>query len=203
MPVPHPNVTDYQFVSAGTTPPTVAQCAAAGLSCFSPQAIQSAYNVGRAGKNGRASRALSSTRTGSDTIAHDLRVDHAFELAPMCGEEGVTCAAGMPTFWVLSLKGSPATKAQPGRGTHQEDKSACPGGRPRCRDLACDRTEGEHPARAHDHGRDPGVQGLPKMMKAEQYVVSTISPMSSRRASRRPRKRSAALRLSSTCVTPS
>ena len=46
LPLPHPTVTDYQFVASGTTPPTVAQCAAVGLSCFTPQAIQSAYNVG-------------------------------------------------------------------------------------------------------------------------------------------------------------
>ena len=61
---------------------------------------------------------------GSDTMAHDLHVfDQAFGLQPMCGEEGVTCAPGMPTFSELHINGSPATKAQPGKGTHQEDKS--------------------------------------------------------------------------------
>ena len=55
LPVPHPNVSDYTFVSSGTVPPTAAQCAAVGLSCFTPQAIQSAYNVAplhHAGKTG-------------------------------------------------------------------------------------------------------------------------------------------------------
>ena len=30
LPAPHPTVTDYQFISAGTTPPTEAQCEAVG-----------------------------------------------------------------------------------------------------------------------------------------------------------------------------
>ena len=45
---------------------------------------------------------------GSDTIAHDLHVyDRAFALQPMCGEEGVTCTPGMPTFTRLALQGAP------------------------------------------------------------------------------------------------
>ena len=36
---------------------------------------------------------------GSDTMAHDLHIfDQAFGLQPMCGEEGVTCTAGMPKY---------------------------------------------------------------------------------------------------------
>ena len=43
-PVPHPTVSDFQFIKATT--PTQADCAAVGRTCFTPQAIQSAYNVG-------------------------------------------------------------------------------------------------------------------------------------------------------------
>ena len=43
-PAPHPTVSDYQFVVATT--PTEADCEAVGRTCFTPQAIQSAYNIG-------------------------------------------------------------------------------------------------------------------------------------------------------------
>ena len=44
--VMHPVVSDFVQMSTSTTPPTQAQCASAGRRCFSPQAIQAAYNVG-------------------------------------------------------------------------------------------------------------------------------------------------------------
>ena len=125
-PALHPTVSDYQFVSAAT--PTEADCEAVARTCFTPQAIQSAYNVGplyQQGYNGRGMTIAIVDSYGSDTMAHDLHVfDQAFGLQPMCGEEGVTCTPGMPKFSELALTGSPATKEQPGKGTHLEDKSA-------------------------------------------------------------------------------
>ena len=177
LPLPHPTVTDYQFVSADAAPPSAADCAAVGLSCFTPQAIQSAYNVGplyRAGRNGKGITIAIIDSYGSDTMAHDLHVfNQSFHLAPMCGEEGVTCTPGMPTFTELALNGSPATKAQPGKGTHQEDKSAW------ALEVALD-VETSHAIApganillVHSNNAETlGVQGLPQMMKAEDYVVS-------------------------------
>src|SRR5262245_63659704 len=46
LPAPHPTLSDYQFISGSTTPPTDAQCESVGRTCFTPQAIQSAYDVG-------------------------------------------------------------------------------------------------------------------------------------------------------------
>ena len=96
--------------------------------CFTPQAIQSAYNVGplyQQGFTGKGMTIAIVDSYGSDTMAHDLHVfNQAFGLQPMCGEEGVTCTAGMPKFSELALNGSPETKAQPGKGTALEDKSA-------------------------------------------------------------------------------
>src|SRR6266498_4308457 len=46
LPLPHPTVSDFQFISSSETPPTEAQCESVGRTCFTPQAIQSAYNVG-------------------------------------------------------------------------------------------------------------------------------------------------------------
>jgi len=174
-PVPHPTVTDFQFISAAT--PTEADCEAVGRTCFTPQAIQSAYNVGplyKAGWTGKGVTIAIVDSYGSDTMAHDLHVfNQAFNLQPMCGEEGVTCAAGMPKFSELALNGSPATKPQPGNGTHLEDKSAW------ALEVALD-VETSHAIApqanillVHTNNAETlGVQGFPNMMKAEDYVVS-------------------------------
>jgi subtilase family serine protease len=176
LPTPHPTLDSYQLVSNGTTPPTSAQCIALKITCFTPQAIQSAYNVGplyAAGWNGAGMTIAIVDSYGSDTMAHDLHVfDQAFGLAPMCGEEGVTCTAGMPKFSELSLQGSPATKGQPGNGTFQEDKSAW------ALEVALD-VETSHAIApganillVHTPTAETlGVQGFPQMMSAEQYVV--------------------------------
>ena len=174
-PVPHPAVSDFQFIKATT--PTEADCEAVGRTCFTPQAIQSAYNVGplyQQGWNGKGITIAIVDSYGSDTMAHDLHVfNQAFNLQPMCGEEGVTCTAGMPKFSELAINGSPATKPQPGNGTHQEDKSAW------ALEVALD-VETSHAIApmanillVHSNNAETlGVQGFPNMMKAEDYVVS-------------------------------
>ena len=173
-PVPHPTVSDYQFIKATT--PTQADCAAVHRTCFTPQAIQSAYNVGplhQAGLTGKGITIAIVDSYGSDTMAHDLHVfDQAFGLKPMCGEEGVTCEPGMPRFSELALNGSPATKAQPGKGTGLENKAAW------ALEVALD-VETSHAIApdanillVHSNNAETlGVQGFPNMMKAEDYVV--------------------------------
>ena len=177
LPAPHPTVSDYQFIAGGTTPPTEAQCEAVARTCFTPQAIQSAYNVGplyAQGLDGRGITIAIVDSYGSDTMAHDLHVfDQAFGVRPMCGEEGVTCVPGMPKFSELAMNGSPPTVAQPGNGTHLEDKSAW------ALEVALD-VETSHAIApganillVHSNNAETlGVQGFPQMMKAEDYVVS-------------------------------
>jgi subtilase family serine protease len=178
LPAPRPAVSDYQQMTASTTPPTQAQCASVGRRCFSPQGVQSAYDVGplyQAGFDGRGQTIAIVDSYGSDTMAHDLHVyDHAFNLPAMCGEEGVTCASGMPTFSELHLQGSPATKAPPSqsKGTGQEDKAAW------ALEVALD-VETAHAVAPGANillvttptAETLGVQGFPQMMSAEQYVV--------------------------------
>jgi subtilase family serine protease len=110
---------------------------------------------------------------GSDTMAHDLHVfDTAFGIAPMCGEEGVTCTSGIPTFKVWYPNGSPATKAPSGKSPGLEDKSAW------ALEVALD-VETAHAMApganillvAPSGSETLGVQGFPNMMKAEKYVV--------------------------------
>jgi|SRR5579864_8398536 len=40
-----PAVAQWQFLESSTTPPTESACYAAGLRCFTPVAMQNAYNV--------------------------------------------------------------------------------------------------------------------------------------------------------------
>jgi subtilase family serine protease len=177
-PAVHPAVAEYTQLTTGATPPTQAQCASAGRRCFSPQAVRAAYDVGplhSAGYDGRGHTIAILDAYGSDTMAHDLHVfDKAFGIAPMCGEEDVDCAPGMPTFSELHLQGSPATKAPPShsQGTGQEDKSAW------ALEVALD-VETAHAMAPGANillvstptAETLGVQGFPQLMAAEDYVV--------------------------------
>jgi subtilase family serine protease len=178
LPAVTPAVSDYVQVAASETPPTQAQCNSVGRRCFNPASTHAAYNVGTlysAGFDGHGITIAIVDSYGSDTMAHDLHVyDQAWGLPPMCGEEGVTCTPDMPTFSTLSLQGSPATKAPPpkSKGTGQEDKSAW------ALEVALD-VESAHAMAPGANillvttptAETLGVQGLPQMMNAEQYVV--------------------------------
>jgi len=177
-PALRPLVSDYVQMTHSTTPPTQAQCASAGRRCFAPQAIQAAYHVGPlydSGFDGSGSTIAIVDSYGSDTMAHDLNVfDTAFGIAPLCGEEGVTCTPGMPWFKELAIQGSPATKAPPSsaRNPGQEDKSAW------ALEVALDVevshaiAPGANILLVHTPTAETlGVQGYPQMMNAEQYVI--------------------------------
>ena len=178
LPAVTPAVSDYVQVAASETPPTQAQCNSVGRRCFNPASTHAAYNVGplySAGFDGHGITIAIVDSYGSDTMAHDLHVyDQAWGLPAMCGEEGVTCTPGMPTFSTLSLQGSPATKAPPptSKGTGQEDKSAW------ALEVALD-VESAHAMAPGANillvttptAETLGVQGLPQMMNAEQYVI--------------------------------
>src|SRR4029079_9054280 len=91
-----------------------------------------------------------------------------------CGEEGVTCSSGMPTFSVLHVQGSPSTSAPPptSNGNGQEDRSAW------ALEVSLD-VETAHSIApmaniilvATPTAETLGVQGFPDMMNAEQYVI--------------------------------
>jgi subtilase family serine protease len=173
-----PSISDAQRVSTGTTPPTEAQCTAVGRTCFTPQALYSAYNIGSllaAGLTGKGMTIAVVDSWGSDTMAHDLHVfDQAFGLPPMCGEEGVTCAPGMPTFTVFHPNGSPATKQPSGNGTGQEDKTLWALEVALDVEMAHATAPGANIVLVATTGAETlGVQGLPNMIKAEKSLIDS------------------------------
>jgi subtilase family serine protease len=178
QPLPQPMFSDAQQISTSATPPTEAQCETVGRRCFNPQSTQASYNLAplyASGLNGAGQTIAIVDSYGSDTIAHDLHVyNQAWGLQPMCGEEGVTCAPGMPTFSQLALQGSPATKAPPpqSHSPGQEDKAAW------ALEVSLD-VETAHAIAPMANillvttptAETLGVQGFPQMMAAEDYVV--------------------------------
>jgi subtilase family serine protease len=173
-----PAVSDWLFLSAGATPPTEAQCYSAGRRCFTPQSMANSYDYASllaGGNQGQGKTIAVIDSYGSDTIAHDLHIfDQAFGLQSLCGEEGVTCAPGMPTFSVLSLQGSPATIAPPpqSNGTGLENKAGW------ALEVSLD-VQWAHATAPMANillvttptAETLGLQGLPQMMSAIQYVV--------------------------------
>jgi subtilase family serine protease len=172
-----PAVAEWEFLSASGTPPTEAQCYSVGRRCFTPLAMANSYNYAvlhAAGKRGQGVTIAIIDSYGSDTIRHDLHVfNQAFALQAMCGEEDVTCAPGMPTFHIVSLQGSPATKAPPpNNGTGLENKSAW------ALEVSLD-VQWAHATAPNANillvttptAETLGVQGFPQMMNALQYIV--------------------------------
>jgi subtilase family serine protease len=176
MPLLHPTLDNYQLLGTDANPPAESVCFTVHRRCFTPQSMRSAYNLAPLyGQNedGRGQTIAIIDSYGSDTMAHDLHVfDHAFNLQPMCGEEGVTCASGMPTFSQLDLQGSPATKPQGGQGTGLENKTAWAIEVVLDVEWAHAIAPGANILLVHTPTAETlGVQGFPQMMKAEDYVV--------------------------------
>jgi subtilase family serine protease len=181
LPVPHPIAADAAFLKADPGPPTEAQCNTANAStggrrCFFPAGIRNSYNLGplyAQNLDGRGVTIAIVDSFGAETAQHDLHVfDSAMHLQPMCGEEGVTCTAGMPTFRQLHVQGSPTAKPTGQNGTGQEDRSLW------SLEVALD-VEWAHVIAPMANillvttptAETLGVQGFPQMMNAEQYVI--------------------------------
>ena len=172
-----PAVAEWQFLDSSTTPPSEAACFAVGRRCFTPAAMQNSYNVGplyAAGLTGRGKTIAVIDSFGSATIANDLNVfSTAFGLPHLCGEAGVTCTAGMPTFTILQVQGSPPPNPPPpNNGTGQENHNLW------AVEVSLD-VEWAHAIAPEANiilvtvptAEILGVQGFSQMMNAVQYVV--------------------------------
>jgi len=180
-PAVYPLISDMQLVSGGVTPPTQAQCNAVGRRCFNPTAMHNSYNYASlllAGNEGQGKTIALVDSFGSATISSDLAVFNTeFGLPHMCGETGpfapASCTAGMPNFSVLTVQGSPPANPPPNNnGTGQENHDLWAG------EVTLD-VEWAHATAPLANillvttptAETLGVQGLPLMMNAEQYVV--------------------------------
>ena len=172
-----PAVAEWQFLESSTTPPTESACYAAGIRCFTPQAMQNAYNIPplyTQGFTGKGKTIAVIDSFGSSTIANDLNVfSTAFGLPHLCGEAGVTCSPGMPTFRILQVQGSPPPNPPPpNHGTGKENHNLW------ALEVSLD-VEWAHAIAPQANillvttptAETQGVQGFPQMMNAIQYVV--------------------------------
>ena len=173
----HPAVAEWQFLGSDTTPPTEAACYAAGIRCFTPTSMENAYNVTplyAQGFTGRGKTIAVIDSFGSATIANDLNVfSTQFGLPHLCGEAGVTCTTGMPTFTILEVQGSPPPNPPPpNNGNGQESHNLW------ALEVSLD-VEWAHAIAPEANiilvttptAEVLGVQGFPQMMNAVQYVV--------------------------------
>src|SRR5258708_4325467 len=117
LPAPVPAVTDLQFLSASTTPPTEAACFAINRRCFTPTSMQNSYNLAplyALGDEGQGVTIAIVDSFGTPNMASDLaNFDTQMGLPHMCGEPGQACGAGVPTFQHLFWNGKTEVMAKP------------------------------------------------------------------------------------------
>ena len=101
---------------------------------------------------------------GNPNMASDLaNFNTQMGLPHMCGEPGLTCAAGMPTFQHVYWNGKTQVKAPPPKSMALASRRATSGPwRPPGRRVgALHRAGSQHHQRHHEPGRDAGRAGLP------------------------------------------
>lgn len=180
--MPAPTVSDFQFLNGSETPPTQAQCFSATPAthrrCFTPTTMRNSYNVTpliSAGHDGTGVTIAIIDSFGNPNMASDLNVFNTqMGTAHMCGEPGVTCSSGMPTFQHVYWNGKTMVKAPPSgsNGTGLQTRNIW------ALETALD-VEWAHSiapgANILNVTTNPaetlGVQGFPAMMNAEQYIV--------------------------------
>src|SRR5215467_13102751 len=101
LPAPVPAVTDYQYLSASTTPPAESDCTSVGRRCFTSASMQASYNLPPLYAANEAGQGMT------------IGIIDSFGNPNMCGEPGVTCTAGMPTFQHVYWNGVTQVKAPP------------------------------------------------------------------------------------------
>jgi subtilase family serine protease len=162
----------------GSQPPSPADCAAAGFRCFAPQAIQNTYDLPALyakGDTGKGQTIAIIDSFGSDTIRTDLNVfSTEFGLPHLCGETGYMCKTGDPTFNELAIQGTPPAISQPpNHGPGMENHALWNG------EVTLD-VEWSHATAPQANiilvttptAETLGVQGLPQMIAAEDYVIT-------------------------------
>jgi subtilase family serine protease len=173
-----PAITDSQLVSAALTPPSEAQCFAISRRCFTATSMQNSYNLSplyAADVKGQGVTIAIIDSFGNPNMASDLaNFNTQMGLPHMCGEPGQACGAGTPTFTHVYWDGKTQVKSPPpnsqGTGLQARDGWAL--------ETSLD-VEWAHAMAPEANiinvttnpAETQGVQGLPAMMNAEQYIV--------------------------------
>jgi subtilase family serine protease len=181
LPLPMPTVTDYQYLSGSVTPPSQSDCASAvpvARRCFTPASMRASYNVSplyTEGDTGQGMTIAIIDSFGNPNMASDLaNFNTQMHLQHMCGEPGLTCTAGMPTFQHVYWNGKTQVKAPPpgSNGTGSQTRNIW------ALETSLD-VEWAHTIApganillmTTNPAETLGVQGFPAMMNAEQFIV--------------------------------
>jgi subtilase family serine protease len=178
LPAAVPAIADYQLLSGSITPPSEAACFAIGRRCFTATAMQNSYNLPplyAAGNAGQGMTIAIIDSFGNPNMASDLaNFDTQMGLPHMCGEPSAACGSGVPTFTHVYWNGQTQVKSPPstsnGTGLQERDGWVV--------ETALD-VEWAHAMAPEANilnvttnpAETQGVQGLPAMMNAEQYIV--------------------------------
>ena len=169
------------FVVRRMTPPAESDCFSAipvARRCFTPAAMQNSYNLlplYAAHHEGQGVTIAIIDSFGNPNLASDLaNFDTQMGLPHMCGEPGATCGTGIPTFQHVYWNGKTQVKAPPpgSNGTGQQDRNLW------ALETSLD-VEWAHAIAPEANilnvttnpAETQGVQGLPAMMNAEQFIV--------------------------------
>ncbi len=173
-----PTLSDAQLVTSSITPPTEADCFALGRRCFTATSMENSYNLPplyAAGNEGQGVTIAIIDSFGNPNMASDLaNFNTQMNLPHMCGEPGQGCGVGIPTFTHVYWNGQTQVKSPPpkSKGTGLQNRAGW------ALETSLD-VEWAHAmaplANIINMTTNPaetqGVQGLPAMMNAEQYVV--------------------------------
>jgi subtilase family serine protease len=178
LPNPVPAISDYQLVSGDVAPPSEADCFAIGRRCFTPTSMQNSYNLPplyAAGNEGQGVTIAIIDSFGNPNMASDLaNFNTQMGLPHMCGEPDQACGAGIPTFTHVYWNGQTQVKQPPpnSNGTGLQSRAGW------ALETALD-VEWAHAMAPEANilnvttnpAETQGVQGLPAMMNAEQFIV--------------------------------
>ena len=177
LPQPAPTIADYQFLSASPIPPAQSDCNSVGRRCFNPTSMQNSYNLMplyQAGQDGHGVTIAIIDSFGNPNMASDLANFNTQMGTPhMCGEPGLTCTSGMPTFQHVYWNGKTQVKEPPpNNGTGSQTRNIW------ALETSLD-VEWAHTIAPQANillmttnpAETLGVQGFPAMMDAEQFIV--------------------------------
>jgi len=177
LPQPAPTIADYQFLSASPIPPAQSDCNSVGRRCFNPTSMQNSYNLMplyQAGQDGQGVTIAIIDSFGNPNMASDLANFNTQMGTPhMCGEPGLTCTSGMPTFQHVYWNGKTQVKEPPpNNGTGSQTRNIW------ALETSLD-VEWAHTIAPQANillmttnpAETLGVQGFPAMMNAEQFIV--------------------------------